>query len=291
MLSLLLVFAAQTVAAPPAATPSDAAARPLRVVLLGGTFVERAQEFGEWETAARIASVRPLRVRNLAWSGDTVWAESRGRFDPADVAYQRLIDEVDAVRPDVIVFGYGTAEVLAGRSVAEFREQLTGLVDDLPDAVPVFLGTNRTALEALPEPARDELRKRFDAFDSAIAETAKARRAAFVAIPPAASDDRVQPNASGYRTLAAAIGPAIAAASGPTRSDPATPERREKVREAIVRKSRLVFHRHRPQNTTYLLLFRKHEQGQNAGEIEAFEQPIAEAETAIDALIAESRGG
>lgn len=50
----------------------------------------------------------------------------------------------------------------------------------------------------------------------------------------------------------------------------------EKLRTEIVAKNELFFHRYRPQNETYLFLFRKHEQGNNAVEIPQFD-PLIEA--------------
>ncbi len=50
----------------------------------------------------------------------------------------------------------------------------------------------------------------------------------------------------------------------------------EKLRQKINEKNRLFFHKHRPQNETYLFGFRKHEQGNNAAEIPKF-QPLIEA--------------
>ena len=55
----------------------------------------------------------------------------------------------------------------------------------------------------------------------------------------------------------------------------------EAVRQAIIAKNQLVFHRYRPQNETYLFLFRKHEQGNNAVEIPQFDPLVAKAEAAI----------
>jgi putative heme-binding domain-containing protein len=52
----------------------------------------------------------------------------------------------------------------------------------------------------------------------------------------------------------------------------------------IKRKNELFFHRWRPQNNTYLFLFRKHEQGQNAKEIPQFDPLIEEAEKKIVTL-------
>ena len=56
-------------------------------------------------------------------------------------------------------------------------------------------------------------------------------------------------------------------------------EQAEQLRKVILAKNLLYFHRWRPQNETYLLGFRKHEQGQNAVEIPQFD-PLVEAEEA-----------
>lgn len=50
----------------------------------------------------------------------------------------------------------------------------------------------------------------------------------------------------------------------------------------IRRKDFLFFHRHRPQNITYLLGFRQHEQGQNAREIKQLDDEIARIEKRIE---------
>jgi len=57
----------------------------------------------------------------------------------------------------------------------------------------------------------------------------------------------------------------------------ATVETTFALRKAIVKKNELFFHRWRPQNETYLFGFRKHEQGNNAKEVFAFD-PLIEAE-------------
>jgi len=46
----------------------------------------------------------------------------------------------------------------------------------------------------------------------------------------------------------------------------------------------LYFYRWRPQNVTYLFLFRKHEQGQNAKEIPQFDKLVEEKEKEIARL-------
>ncbi len=58
----------------------------------------------------------------------------------------------------------------------------------------------------------------------------------------------------------------------------------EQLRAKIVEKNQTYFHRWRPQNETYLFLFRKNEQGQNAKEIPEFDPYIEELEQEIARL-------
>lgn len=58
----------------------------------------------------------------------------------------------------------------------------------------------------------------------------------------------------------------------------------EQLRQTIAVKNELYFHRYRPQNETYLFLFRKHEQGNNAVEIPQFEPLVEEKEKEIAQL-------
>jgi lysophospholipase L1-like esterase len=61
-------------------------------------------------------------------------------------------------------------------------------------------------------------------------------------------------------------------------------EQGNKLRQTIIAKNELYFHRWRPANITYLFLFRKYEQGQNAREIPQFDPLVAEKEKEIAKL-------
>jgi hypothetical protein len=61
-------------------------------------------------------------------------------------------------------------------------------------------------------------------------------------------------------------------------------EQGKKLRQTIIAKNELYFHRWRPANITYLFLFRKYEQGQNAREIPQFDPLVAEKEKEIAKL-------
>ena len=90
-----------------------------KVALLGGTVIEREQNYGQWELAlTRNIPAKNVTFRNLGWSGDTVWAESRGLFEPAgrgtslreNQGYARLMALVKEQQPTVLMFGYGAVE-------------------------------------------------------------------------------------------------------------------------------------------------------------------------------------
>ncbi len=102
------------------------------MVLVGGTFIEREQSHGYWEAAFTTAYPdRQITFRNLGWSGDTVWGESRGLFEP-HLGYQQLVEQVQATEPTVLILGYGQNEAGRGPAgVEEFSRQYEKLLQDV----------------------------------------------------------------------------------------------------------------------------------------------------------------
>ncbi len=93
------------------------------VVFLGATFFEREQQFGHMEAALTgTLGNRRVTFRNLGWDADTVFAESRGIFDPPAQGYLRMIEHIRAKKPGVIIFGYGQNEALNSKlSTTDFK--------------------------------------------------------------------------------------------------------------------------------------------------------------------------
>jgi lysophospholipase L1-like esterase len=127
--SFFLALVSSTLAATPRFSLMDSD----RVVLVGSTLIEREQRYGYWETVlTQRYPDRNITFRNLGWSGDTVWGEARIGFDLDNpkVGFERLRDHVLALKPTVIIVGYGTNESFAGPvGLPHFRDGLGQLLD------------------------------------------------------------------------------------------------------------------------------------------------------------------
>lgn len=272
-----------------------------RIVLLGDTVIEREAERGAIETA--LVATHPgadFTIRNLGWSGDTVWAESRGVFDAPSAGYARMLEVVRGLEPSVVVVAYGRNESYAGEpGLAAFRDQLVTLCRDLrsgsADRPPRLLLVTPPPFEAvgpLGVAAATARNTSLALYAAAIRDVAAAESAGVVdlfadiqtALPAGGrlTENGVHLSAAGYDAAAAVF---AAALGHPLSGDFAA--RTAGLREAVVEKNRLFFHRWRPANETYLFLFRRHEQGNNAVEIPRFDPLVEEAEEAVRTL---SRG-
>ena len=354
-----------------------------RVVLLGDTFFERAQRYGWLETALQLRySKANLHFRNLGWSGDTVFAESRGIFDPPAKGYERMLEQVRGLQPTVILLNYGGNESFNGPGYIDtFVAQYGKLLDDLaPTKARMVLVSPLPLLDAgspLPNPdVQNRVRKQFV---DAVQQLAKTRDLNFVDIwspvaqnirqfsSPAITEEGVHFTGFGYGIVSTMFAQALSGDSanaapkivlGPKEADTAPPVRQvsyqasdssralqtalpdqsqatgvrlsasnlkpgtyelrsngalrgvvtgeelaqsalsefgsvamldvEDLRQTIVEKNEMYFHRWRPQNVTYLFLFRKHEQGNNAKEVDEFLPIISRLEERIFELKAKS---
>jgi hypothetical protein len=376
-----------------------------RVALVGSTVIEREQKYGYWELALTTRYPdKNITLRNLGWSGDTVWGESRVAFDldNPQKGFQRLVDAVLAVKPTVIIVGYGTNESFAGEAgLPRFKEGLNKLLDAFaPTKARIILMSppQMVAVSALDETVQQN--KNLKLYSDAIRAVAKNRNAFFTDLKadfsfrPGAIDHAIWTNglhfseygywryapvlelglgleerkwrfdidvaakkvdatgvdvqaqdweplsliaknlqlptawphpkkpfavvkstdAPGGHSNAQSIDLAEAVRRLRIRGLPAGKhalkidgkevasgsamdwefgiqiaggpefEQAEKLREAVIEKNQLYFHRYRPQNETYLFGFRKNEQGNNAVEVPQFDALIEAKEKEIAKL-------
>lgn len=290
---LLAALAAISTAADPVPAPWIRAGD--RVVLLGDTFIEREGDRGFIETALVAAHPQAnLTIRHLGWSGDTVWAESRGVFDAPAKGYERMLALVREIAPTVVVVAYGRNESFRGpEGLPAFRSQLQKLCTDLrgsPGGPRLVLVTPHP-FEGAESGARNASLAEYAAV---IREMAQAEGAALVDLfadirRHAAPDTALTENGthlsdSGYAAAAAAFvascGQSVPEGFPATHAD---------LRRLVVDKNRLFFHRWRPANETYIFLFRKHEQGNNAVEIPQFDPLVEAAEAQVRAAASTPR--
>jgi lysophospholipase L1-like esterase len=261
------------------------------VVLIGSTFIEREQRSGYWEAALTARHPdKSITFRNLGWSGDTVWGEARAEFGTAADGYKHLVEHVRAEKPTVIIVGYGTNESFAGpQGLPKFKDQLKKLLDDLSQTQARLVLISPMKMVKMPMPMPDPARanENITLYGDAIRGEAQRRSATFVdasawliVAGPRLTENGLHLTAEGYRVTAALL---LKALDLPT-AEPLPSQRAEKLRQAIVAKNELYFHRWRPENTTYLFGFRKYEQGQNAREIPQFDPLVAAKEKEIAQL-------
>lgn len=124
-LSCLPAFAQSAKSAPFALHADD------RIVLLGSTIIEREQKYGYLETQLALAAGdKKIHVRNLGWSGDTVFGHARSYFGPPAEGIERLTKHLEMTQPTVLVTCYGAEIPFEGLDeVPAFLEGYTALLD------------------------------------------------------------------------------------------------------------------------------------------------------------------
>jgi lysophospholipase L1-like esterase len=270
-----------------------------RVVFLGNTLIERAQKYGYWETmlTARYPN-KNITFRNLGWSGDTVWAESRGMFDPPAVGYKRMIEHVGRLKPTVIFVGYGNNEAFAGQErLPAFLTQYLKLLDDLVGASAKgvrFVLLSPMLHESIAPNFLDvkTINANIEKYAAVVEDVANARECHFLdllklqkrwdEVDANLTYDGLHLDGAGYHKFTYLVRAGMGYAK--SKRSEADTERLTQLRQTIIAKNRLYFYSWRPQNITYLTGFRKHEQGQNAKELAEFDKLIVAKEKEINKL-------
>ncbi|MCH7988268.1 MAG: hypothetical protein IID46_03855, partial [Planctomycetes bacterium] len=257
-----------------------------------------------WETmlTARYPD-RNIIFRNLGWDGDTVWAESRGLFDPPAKGYQRMLEHVGKIKPTVIFLGYGNNEAFAGKKgLPAFIKQYNKLIDDLKKVSAKgvrFVILSPIRRENLGPPLTDPavMNQKLKLYTANLQNLAAKREILFVdlfstVVKPSERKGfasgltvaGIHLSDNGYKKSAEVLGSELGATMGKRNRNQPESSEEAKLRRVIIEKNLLYFYSWRPQNVTYLFLFRKHEQGQNAKEIEELRKLVAEKEKEIARL-------
>jgi hypothetical protein len=265
-----------------------------RIVLLGNAFFEREGSYGHIETHLAVAlAEKEIAFRNLGWSGDTVFCEARSYFGPPQEGFDRLKRHLQLVKPTLVIASYGGVAAFEGEAgIEKFvsgYKRLLDMVKETTGARIVLMSPPPCEQHGAPMPDMAPQNKRLALYRDRIKELAKQRAYGFVDLLGAMGEGVKRPerietvngvnyNDYGYRKLAPVLGRAMGIESAPAS------EEAEALRKLVIEKNRLFFNRWRPQNETYLLGFRKHEQGKNAKEIPLYDPLVAAKDKEIQKL-------
>jgi lysophospholipase L1-like esterase len=155
-----------------------------RVVFVGATFFERAQlsEHLEATLAGTLGNKRVI-FRNLGWSADTTYADSRGIFDRPEVGYLRMVEHIRAEEPTVAMICYGQNEALtAGLTPEQYSDQLGRLLDELTaSGIACVLVSPHELLPAMPPvPSPSRFNSRIKVYSETTGSVAQSRGLLFV---------------------------------------------------------------------------------------------------------------
>jgi lysophospholipase L1-like esterase len=274
-----------------------------RVVFVGGTLIEREGQLGYIETVltARFPD-RNVTFRNLGQSADTVRADARNLnagwadFGPAEQGFKRLQKLIGEIKPTVIIANYGMTESFEGKKgledFARGYERLLVMMVKTAGTNPrvVLISPNHheglPGAPGLPDPS--EHNRNLELYRDEIRRLAERRGTRFVDLYELTkqspgerplTDNGIHPNEHGFRVIAVRLAGALGMPKpprGPALSEAPYEGQTEQLRKLIVAKNFDYFNYWRPQNDTYILGYRKKEQGNNAVEMPQF-LPLVEA--------------
>jgi len=265
------------------------------IVFLGNTVIERAQKYGHFETALTLAAGKEnLKFRNLGWSGDTVFGHARSYFGPPQEGFDRLKADLQELKPQVVIICYGAVAAFDGeKGLLEFiagYERLLGMIKAAAKPREIVIVSPPPAENPGPPlPDMSAHNEQLTLYANALSAMAAKQGLTFADFHTKVGPETdglttngLHFSGEGYHLLAPKFVESLGLTS-PTgnqlESEPGL-----KLRQAIVAKNKLFFHRWRPANETYLRLFRKHEQGKNVKELPKFDPIIATKEEEIETL-------
>lgn len=266
-----------------------------RIALIGNTVIERAQKYGHIETSLTLAINKSgLQFRNLGWSGDSVFCHARSYFGPPQEGFDRLENQLSELKPHIILICYGSMAAFDGsKGIADFIQGYERLLEMI-----VKSANPREIILISPPPAENlgppmpdltNYNQNLNRYREAIGQLAKKNHYHFSDLfgaitpkPTPQTENGIHYSDQGYQTLAQALTKTLGLTPAPTTL--LNSEETVHLRHAIIKKNKLFFFQWRPANETYLRLFRKHEQGQNAKELSQFDPLILEAEREIERL-------
>ncbi|NND07247.1 MAG: hypothetical protein HKN87_12785 [Saprospiraceae bacterium] len=269
------------------------------VVFLGNAFFENAFDNGEIETSLSIRFPKKnITFRNIGWSGDNVYAHARtrarggGRFgDPAN-GFGILTKQISDLEPDKILIAYGFNESFDNEAgVDAYRKGLNRLLEMLGQYCPELILISVLPMEkgfGIPAKHIEARNRELKKYAEITKEVGMKGNYSFIDLfTPFSKETKYTTNGihlsvDGYRKAGEMIAQALTLPAPVVKIDS---ERADQIRDAIIKKNTLFFHRWRPRNDAFVYGERKDEQRIAQKEPAQIEPFIAKQEAAITLLL------
>ncbi len=270
-----------------------------KVVFLGNAFFENAFENGEIETTFSLSfPEKNITFRNIGWSGDNVYAHARtrarggGRFGNPEEGFKILTKQIAELKPDKIFLAYGFNESFDDDAGVEaYRDGLIRLLKMLGTHCPELVLVSTYPMEkdfGIPADHIEARNQELHKYAQATEEVAVAGQHRYVDLFTPFSKkagytrNGIHLSSNGYRTAADLMAESLGFPSPVISMDS---ERAKRIREAIIKKNILFFHRWRPRNDAFVYGERRDEQRIAQEEPAQIEPFIANQEAAITLLL------
>ena len=269
------------------------------VVFLGNAFFENAIDKGEIETTLSLCFPKKnITFRNIGWSGDNVYAHARtrarggGRFGNPEEGFNILTKQISELKPDKIFIAYGFNESFDDDAgIDAYSKGLNQLLEMLNKHCPEIIVISTLPMEkgfGIPaehiEMQNNELKK----YAEITKEVAIIGDHRFIDLfTPFSKEIQYTTNgvhlsANGYRKAGELI---VESLSLPAPVIELDSEMANQIRNNIIKKSTLFFHRWRPRNDAFVYGERKDEQRIAQEEPAQIEPFITKQEETITSLL------
>lgn len=280
-----------------------------RIVLIGGSLISEMEDHGYFERELHLQFPnQEMKIRNIGWPADNVFGKARSQFGSAQntqswkpptaeegFGSEVLMEHIAETQPTVLFVGYGSEAAYFEKEedFQLFERGYSNLLDSLeakkiklvlivpPKQEQVFVDNEEIAkrnnrLQKIRDFIETQAQNRnqllVDLFSELIIEPDKQQF----------TENGVQLNQSGYEKMSGIIRHHLEMKEGKVQLDS---DKNEQLLSLIKEKNRLHRYRLRPLNEAYIYLFRRHEMGHLASEMEDLKNLTAEKERQISAIV------
>jgi lysophospholipase L1-like esterase len=272
-----------------------------KVIFLGNAFFENAIDNGEIETAFSLCFPnKNITFRNIGWSGDNVYAHARtrarggGRFGNPEEGFNILTKQITELKPDKIFIAYGFNESFDDDSGNDgYGKGLNRLLEMLGQHCPELILISTLPMEkgfGIPAEHIEARNKKLKEYVETTKEVAIKGNYRFIDLFTRFSKETkyttngIHLSVNGYRKAGELIAQSLTFPAPVVKIDS---ERADQIRNTIIKKNTLFFHRWRPRNDAFVYGERKDEQRIAQEEPAQIEPFIAKQEASITLLLEE----